>query len=422
MQIWVFQEYDATLPFLTTFRSRWITLLGTAAAPVSGILRYSKPSENTNMKLEDGPFKSVYFLHGVSCSLKIFQSTFAMMLYTACAHSSETKTEEQDKSALVGSFLPLLLSTVDPSAPLSEPSAKLWRLYGHLVKAYSKRQLSFPADRLNAFSGMLKSLERFFQSPFAYGIPERNIEKGILFHPYDPKRRQGFPSWSWAGWDSEITYPGDIKGHILTPQHNRDDPNNDEEFRDQPVMPLDILAPFESRVQSLELVYRTNPRSSDQAPVLNSTEESKIQEGTVGKRQALLSFKVETIPFSRAFEDKSSRGKASRIACLSLVRDLDRVLAFPLPCGRSKSDAFLLHGIIQSNTEGSFKEHAKSFGCDSRDLELIALSTTIRGYWKAINVMLVKRIDDIYERVTIGQINADIWDRLCPAEKIILLS
>ncbi|CAG8960339.1 hypothetical protein HYFRA_00012413 [Hymenoscyphus fraxineus] len=117
-----------------------------------------------------------------------------------------------------------------------------------LVDAYSKRNLTFPADALNAFEGILNAFNAREPSVKAHwGIP-------VLPNGYDNRpnfqgsriasllcglcwshhhnalvhRREGFPSWSWTGWegiyisygafvnskDSNITVPSETEIYV----------------------------------------------------------------------------------------------------------------------------------------------------------------------------------------------------------------
>lgn len=78
------------------------------------------------------------------------------------------------------------------------------RNFWSLVKAYSKRQLSFESDVIRAFTGILKSIEPDFGYS-VWAIPSKEFVRGLTWahslHKMD-LRRPGFPSWSWTGWRS----------------------------------------------------------------------------------------------------------------------------------------------------------------------------------------------------------------------------
>ncbi|OJD33178.1 uncharacterized protein BKCO1_32000106 [Diplodia corticola] len=93
------------------------------------------------------------------------------------------------------------------------------------IEEYSKRNLSYQSDSLNAITGVLQTLE-LSDPPIHhyYGVPmlqpsEREAEPSTsnmdgfvqslrwsLNASADKKRRPDFPSWSWVGWQSPCSY------------------------------------------------------------------------------------------------------------------------------------------------------------------------------------------------------------------------
>jgi hypothetical protein len=89
------------------------------------------------------------------------------------------------------------------------PYFNLWRIIGE----YSNRTLSYPSDTLNAFLGILSSFaSRKTPIYHVWGVPllfQRNRWELKLkwLHRQPCHRREGFPSWSWAGWSGPVA-PG----------------------------------------------------------------------------------------------------------------------------------------------------------------------------------------------------------------------
>ncbi|KAK4112665.1 HET-domain-containing protein [Canariomyces notabilis] len=86
------------------------------------------------------------------------------------------------------------------------------RQYEHLVSSYSRRLLTYPSDGLRAFSAILARLSRTFKGGFFHGLPELYFDYGLLWYPStpvirrtDPTRATSFPSWSWVGWQGNVT-------------------------------------------------------------------------------------------------------------------------------------------------------------------------------------------------------------------------
>ncbi|KAH8600913.1 hypothetical protein B0O99DRAFT_293482 [Bisporella sp. PMI_857] len=64
-----------------------------------------------------------------------------------------------------------------------------------------------PGDILNAFQGVMTSYSEAMECDIFHGLPTNFLLHGLLFRSYHAaERRKGFPSWSWAGWQSAHNY------------------------------------------------------------------------------------------------------------------------------------------------------------------------------------------------------------------------
>jgi hypothetical protein len=103
------------------------------------------------------------------------------------------------------------------------PNAPSWNFeaYSDLVRLYTQRKLSFPADILNAFSGSLAVLQEHFRCQMLSGLPAAALDLALLWFPAEPlfrrevieedgNTKQVFPSWSWAGWEGPVVYTIDL--------------------------------------------------------------------------------------------------------------------------------------------------------------------------------------------------------------------
>lgn len=98
------------------------------------------------------------------------------------------------------------------------------------ISEYSRRDLTYDSDALNAFTGILRAYENMNPPLYHFwGVPifpsfyqdkgklvktERSTSdgfmRGLSWSLYKPSpRRPGFPSWSWAGWRGSVTCPWD---------------------------------------------------------------------------------------------------------------------------------------------------------------------------------------------------------------------
>ena len=101
------------------------------------------------------------------------------------------------------------------------PSEKL-RHWGGRVTDYNYRTMTKDEDALNAFSGVLQLLETEYEDGFFWGLPVADLQWALLWEAVSlTKRREGFPSWSWAGWESGIwpSYPLNIAKPHEFPVH-----------------------------------------------------------------------------------------------------------------------------------------------------------------------------------------------------------
>lgn len=84
--------------------------------------------------------------------------------------------------------------------------------YRKLVEAYTSRQLTKPADILNAFKGLEACLRPIFRSDFVFGLPRSELDSQLLWQPTKTLSRRLhpdtglplFPSWSWTGLVGEM--------------------------------------------------------------------------------------------------------------------------------------------------------------------------------------------------------------------------
>ncbi|KAM7219426.1 hypothetical protein V8F06_005160 [Rhypophila decipiens] len=160
-----------------------------------------------------------------------FQERHLSTRYITPSPSYIDKKEEQP--AAPTNPLLSLGSCVAPSRPATTSTTGIptegyeykrhrFDLYREIVETYSRRQLSFATDVLNAFTGVAGVLERNFETSFVYGLPACFLDHALLWAhecPWDRRvmsefsssSSEGlpaklFPSWSWAGWAGSIQY------------------------------------------------------------------------------------------------------------------------------------------------------------------------------------------------------------------------
>lgn len=82
------------------------------------------------------------------------------------------------------------------------PKSSAWDQYMSFLRSYVRRDLKYQSDALLAFSGVLNALLSKL-GKHLWGLPTLDFDHSMLSAcaGHFPKgRRDGFPSWSWAGW------------------------------------------------------------------------------------------------------------------------------------------------------------------------------------------------------------------------------
>ena len=88
--------------------------------------------------------------------------------------------------------------------------------WDRLVCQFNKRKLTYDEDVLHAFAGVTSTFNSGFHGGILWGIPELFFDYCIVWRPLGLLRRRRahlspgntIPSWSWAGWEGEISLVG----------------------------------------------------------------------------------------------------------------------------------------------------------------------------------------------------------------------
>jgi hypothetical protein len=115
-------------------------------------------------------------------------------------------------------------------------ASEAFLLYKDLVTAYTPRDIGNINDKLSAFDGIGKVLERCLDSQLLSGLPESLLDLALLWHPKNKLTKvkgPGFPSWSWAGWQGAVEF---CEQHGVSKGARRE--LHDDESRPERVRPL----------------------------------------------------------------------------------------------------------------------------------------------------------------------------------------
>jgi hypothetical protein len=95
---------------------------------------------------------------------------------------------------------------------LSVPPGEDLESYISAVEYYSQRELTKQQDKMNAFQGILRRYRGMLNSKntsFCYGLPISAFDQTFCWRTYrhSPHRHnEGFPSWSWLGWNDTVSF------------------------------------------------------------------------------------------------------------------------------------------------------------------------------------------------------------------------
>lgn len=84
--------------------------------------------------------------------------------------------------------------------------------YLSAVEFYSKRKLTNPGDKLNAFQGALQRYKGMMdgqETSFYFGLPMLAFDQTFCWRTrrHNPQSRNtNYPSWSWLGWDQGVSF------------------------------------------------------------------------------------------------------------------------------------------------------------------------------------------------------------------------
>ncbi|ERS98655.1 hypothetical protein HMPREF1624_05442 [Sporothrix schenckii ATCC 58251] len=90
--------------------------------------------------------------------------------------------------------------------------------FASCISDYTARKMVYDRDSLNACLGMLSFLRRMADlSEFVWGLPLQDFPVSLMWchsassgtgnvKPKPPRRRSAFPSWSFVGWEGEVSY------------------------------------------------------------------------------------------------------------------------------------------------------------------------------------------------------------------------
>ncbi|MCJ1397977.1 hypothetical protein MMC11_001173 [Xylographa trunciseda] len=92
----------------------------------------------------------------------------------------------------------------------TEEFSKFMEIWHIIVGEYSQRSLTFSTDKLPALSGLAAQFQRITGDRYYAGLWEKDFPHSLCWEASMPYKRPSAylaPSWSWASFDSGVTYP-----------------------------------------------------------------------------------------------------------------------------------------------------------------------------------------------------------------------
>jgi hypothetical protein len=120
--------------------------------------------------------------------------------------------------------LDMLYNPLHSIGDLHGPTPAL-RAYMQCVEAYTLREFFRPEDRLLGFAGVGELIETSLRTDLLYGLPSSFLDFALLWEfkaahglsqPHQSPDVRKYPSWSWCGWESAVTYRRSTISGILS--------------------------------------------------------------------------------------------------------------------------------------------------------------------------------------------------------------
>ena len=308
-----------------------------------------------------------------------------------------------------------------------------------IVNNYTRRQLTYELDMLDAVSGILANLERLLQCGSISGLLERTFDVCLLWVPLPvsfegrskaspPRRNVDFPSWSWAGWIGASTYDYGPLELLYRREKNTFDSCES----------MENCQKFTPLIENCQTFHRTRLQPVIAIDDYNSASASSsiANEASIGrtkrsKGQDVLCFCAESTPAVNFYLTDTST-----IGVFPILKPVDELNPREgVQCGNiylhehSKVSDYNLKEcdfIVLSKTQCHLPHSFSKYGfqrsrCSPSWYSLYYEDLVRLGKCSILNVMLIQWKGNEAERVALGTIKESAWESAPREKKSIVL-
>ena len=350
------------------------------------------------------------------------------------------------------------------SGRLSWKNSVNFTLYAAAVEAFSKRNLSFDTDVLDAFEGVSKRLRHLFRGKLSFGMPETEMECALRWEPFTVLQRRKhpttredlFPSWSWAGWKGHVRYFHEEEISVLTWLNEDEQEINSHDFRcpNAKLQGTDTPWVYQPRNLSRDIFSHSSYINPDipgyrfRHPVEPENERPTallLKPGLPHLRFWTLSAAMFLKDYDRGGDmlyqinlrmcvlsasDGKENGQAGTIKVSYTLKDgLYEFIALSRAKGHQSErqdfheDPMLIDPKLLENitTEQEKDYDFKGNNFDKRYLEYDPIRFDSEKFWPVYNVLMIEWRDGIAYRLGVGKIHVDAFHRANAMRKLIVL-
>ena len=386
------------------------------------------------------------FQEGVLSRKKVYFSKFQMFWRCSVSYHAEdfSPASEEENSLLRGESI--------LKEDIGTNSKDQFHVYQSLVKRYSNREMTYAVDSLHAFAGIISVLEEAFAWTFISALPERFFDLALLWVPMGSVelRPRNFskpgmqhlacksPTWCWTAWKGNVYWdPWRLDAYVGNSVNIRAEIrslmiNDDKGLRkimrhvDAGTGPLtdsekQVMARYCNYDAMLQnaLVFEAKTAGFDCIKLKQPNLESQVQENA-GKGIVELSDYIKRMARRSLWihDDKGHHCGTIFGMNMSWASSRDVCQCEIAELSRSDQDE-----VQQANVD-AYLDHLPPEYPSAMEYYGEIFNTTYYHYrrWWAVNILLLEWKEHVAERVAVGQIHADAWQKVSHKVKQIVLT